>query len=206
MKHVLGDASRLRVPLDDRRAALLLAFTDLLAERAVPLGLVGGSDRGRLYRRHVLDSLGAAAAFEPGDRAALDLGSGAGLPGVVLAVALPGVRFVLLEPRARRAGFLELAVDRLGLENAEVRVARAEDLVGEAPGVDVVTARAFAPLPRSWAAAHPLLRPGGRLVYFVGERTGDPGAEARAVADPESPTEVRTVLEKERRLAIMVRG
>lgn len=199
------DAAGFGVRLSERQGRLLVRLHDLLLERAVPLGLVGERDAGRLYERHVLDSLAAAAAFEPSDRLAYDLGSGAGLPGLVLAIALPGCRFVLVEPRRRRAGFLELAAERLGLGNVSVAVARAEDL-GEGEG-DVVTARAFAPLERSWRAAFRLLRPGGRLVYFAGRGLRDPLAAAASVAAPEPPGEISLlrVLESAPPLVIMAR-
>jgi 16S rRNA (guanine527-N7)-methyltransferase len=149
------------------QAAQLADFESLLRDKAIPLGLISQGDERDLHERHILDSLRAAALFRPNDTRALDLGSGAGLPGIVLAIALPRCRFVLAERRRRRAGFLELAVDRLELPNAEVAVARAEELTGE---WDVATARAFAPPARAWRIAHRLLRPGGRLIYFAGSR------------------------------------
>ena len=149
------------------QAAQLADFEALLRDKAVPLGLVSQGDADDLHERHILDSLRAAPLFRPNDTRALDLGSGTGLPGIVLAIAVPRCRFVLAEPRRRRAGFLELAVDRLELPNAEVAVARAEELTGE---WDVATARAFAPPVQAWAIGQRLLRPGGRLIYFAGSR------------------------------------
>ncbi len=120
----------------------------------------------------------------PRDRDAYDLGSGAGLPGVIVAVAWPELLVTLVESRRRRASFLELVVDRLGLGNVRVEAVRVEDL---AEPVDVCFARAFAPLERSWRASEPLLRsPGGRLVYFAGR-----SAQARAQAPPGVLVEVR---------------
>jgi 16S rRNA (guanine527-N7)-methyltransferase len=165
----------------------LRRYAAMVADRAVPLGLVAEGDRDLVWERHVRDCLRATAAFRPEDRVALDLGSGAGLPGIVLACALPDRRFRLVEPRRRAAAFLELAVERLGLTNVEVLIARAQDLEDRA---DVVTARAFAPLDRTWASAWPLLGPGGRLVYFAGEGMTDPTAHARTIFSPEPPAEV----------------
>jgi 16S rRNA (guanine527-N7)-methyltransferase len=153
-----------------------------LQDRAIPLGLVAASDADRLYERHLLDCLRAAWAFRPEDGVAFDVGSGAGLPGIVLACVFPQRRFRLVEPRRRAAAFLELAVDRLGLDNVDVAIRRAEDVDDHA---DVVTARAFAPLHRTWATAVPLLRPGGRLVHFAGQRLRDPATAARGIRDPE---------------------
>jgi 16S rRNA (guanine527-N7)-methyltransferase len=166
----------------------LAEYESLLRSRAVPLGLVAESDVDRVGERHVRDSLRAAAVLSEGDALACDIGSGAGLPGLVLAIARPEVRFVLLEPKQRAVGFLELAVDRLGLSNVEVRAERIEDVDLEA---DVATARAFGSLERSWQAAVPVLRPGGRLIYFAGEGLEDPEGAARAVMVPEQPESVR---------------
>ena len=133
------------------------------------------------------------------DDVACDLGSGAGLPGIVVAVAEPWVRVLLVESRAKRAAFLEFAVQELGLSNAVVVVGRAEVLRRE---VDACFARAFAPLPLAWSVARGVLRPGGRLIYFAGAELADPavpdGAALEAV--------VRTpVLESAGPLVIMTR-
>ncbi len=168
----------------------LQAFAELVKERAVPLGLVADSDVGRIHDRHVLDCLRAVAAFRPEDRVAYDIGSGAGLPGIVLACALPDRRFLLVDPKRKAAGFLELAVDRLGLRNVEVLLRRVDQL-GEP--ADLATARAFAPLPRAWHVACSVLRPGGRLVYFAGQGLEDPEAVARSLVEPEPPGEVEVL-------------
>jgi 16S rRNA (guanine527-N7)-methyltransferase len=99
-----------------------------------------------------------------------DVGSGAGLPGLVWAIARPDLRLVLVEPLLRRSTFLQEAVDTLGMQ-AQVTVwrGRAEDAVGAIPVLDVVTARAVAPLPRLLGWTIPLLRPGGQLIALKGE-------------------------------------
>ena len=167
----------------------LAEYESLLGSRAVPLGLVAESDVGRLGERHVRDSLRAAAVLSDSDSLVGDIGSGAGLPGLVLAMARPDIRVVLIEPKQRAVGFLELAIDRLGLSNVEVRADRIEDVDVDLE-VDAATARAFGSLERSWAAAVPVLRPGGRLVYFAGEGLEDPEGVAMAVTDPEQPESV----------------
>jgi 16S rRNA (guanine527-N7)-methyltransferase len=190
VKHRLGeDAQAIGVRLDERSEARLLLYLTLLRDRAVALGLVSASDSDRLYDRHLLDSLRAHGAFTPDARLAVDLGSGAGLPGVVLASTLPRCSFLLIEPRRRAVAFLELAVERLELPNVEIFAAPAGEVNAAA---DVATARAFGPIDRSWAAAWPLLRPGGRLVYFAGRGLRDAAAAARALRDPEPPFDVRT--------------
>ena len=165
----------------------LAEYESLLGSRAVPLGLVAESDIDRLGERHVRDSLRAAAVLSDSDSLVVDIGSGAGLPGLVLAIARPDIRVVLIEPKQRAVGFLELAIDRLGLSNVEVRAERIEDVDLEA---DAATARAYGSLERSWQAACKVLRPGGRLIYFAGEGLGDPEGAAMAVTDPEQPESV----------------
>jgi 16S rRNA (guanine527-N7)-methyltransferase len=161
----------LGVDLDEDRAVRLLGFERLLADRAVPLGAVARSDAGRIRERHILDCLRAAPYVRTAGLA-YDLGSGAGLPGIVLAIALPEVRVVLVERRANRAAFLELAVENLRLSNAEVTTG---PIGGLAEPAGACLARAFAPLERSWEAAERLLRPEGRLVYFGGRELGEAG-------------------------------
>jgi 16S rRNA (guanine527-N7)-methyltransferase len=186
VKHLPRDAARFGLTLSDQQVDRLRTFLRLLRDRAIPSGLVAASDRNRLYSRHLLDCLRAAGLFKETDLRACDLGPGAGLPGVVLAVALPGCRFALIESKRRAAGFLELAVERLDLKNVEVVVARVEDVRQQ---VDVATARAFAPPERSWAAAHPVLRPGGRLIYFGGGGLADDPIER--LDEPEPPASIR---------------
>jgi 16S rRNA (guanine527-N7)-methyltransferase len=162
-----AQARSLGVVLDPSQASRMTRFEELLADRAIPLGAVSPSDAPRIRERHILDSLRAAPVVEGADLAA-DLGSGAGLPGVVVAIALPRVRMLLVERRPRRAAFLELAVEELEVSNATVFAGR----VAEMPGpVDVALARAFAPMDEAWAQARGILRPGGRLVYFAGGET-----------------------------------
>jgi 16S rRNA (guanine527-N7)-methyltransferase len=160
VKHLPEDAARLGLSLSPLQVERLRSFLELLRERAIPAGLVAASDQKRLYQRHLLDCLRAASLFQADDQKACDLGSGAGLPGIVLATALPRCRFFLIESRRLAAGFQELAVERLRLDNVSVVVDRIESV---RPQADVATARALAPPARSWAQAPPLLRRGGRL-------------------------------------------
>lgn len=153
--------------MDSAIAPRLQEFERLLRERAIPLGFVAKGDAERLAERHVLDSLRAAPLVPSSARSAYDLGSGAGLPGVVLALALPDLHVILVEAQERRAGFLEYAVSTLGLANADVHVGRAEDLRDP---VDVCLARAFGPLEPTWSMARRLLHPGGTLIHFMGAR------------------------------------
>jgi 16S rRNA (guanine527-N7)-methyltransferase len=154
-------------PSDDEIAELL-AFEDLLRDKAIPLGFIAASDADRLLQRHILDSARGAAVATPSDRTGIDLGSGAGLPGLVVAMLVPQLQMTLVESMRRRVAFLEIAIERLGLENVRIAAMRAEELP-ESSQVDLCFARAFAPIERSWAVAERLLSPErGRLVYFAG--------------------------------------
>lgn len=204
MKHPSKDIGELRsvserlgVPITEDQASRLLDFERLLRERAIPMGLVAESDAPRLRERHVLDCLRAVATVRAA-ASAYDLGSGAGLPGVVIAIAAPALRMGLIESRRRRVSFLELAIEELGLANARVIHLRAQAV---AEAVDLCFARAFAPLPEAWAAAARLLSPGGRLVYFGGvPRRGEVPGDARVLEVLSS-----AVLESAGPLVIMTR-
>lgn len=170
----LGDAARsIGVELDGDAVGRLLVFEEILAERAVALGLVARSDRDRIRARHILDCLRAVLAVRADDTLAYDLGSGAGLPGVVVAIACPALHVGLVEPRRGRVAFLELAVERLGLRNVSVLGRRIQEVTEAA---DLCFARAFAPCRVAWEAALPRLRAGGRLVYFAGAGSARPEA------------------------------
>ena len=171
-----------RPPTTSPRNALLESFAELLRSRAVPLGLVSASDAGRIMDRHISDSLRAIRCLRPADRDLIDVGAGAGLPGIPVAIAEPERHVVLVEPLAKRAAFLELALERLGLRNVEVRVSRAEDI--ELQG-DACFARALAPPAKSWDLTRHLLKADGRLVYFAGRswsQASDADLRARGVA------------------------
>jgi 16S rRNA (guanine527-N7)-methyltransferase len=160
---VFGDA----LPLAEQYVARL-------ATDGVTRGLIGPREVPRLWERHLLNSAAVAEAVAPGARV-VDVGSGAGLPGIPLGLARPDVVLTLVEPMARRVEFLEEVVtgvaEPAGLRWRVVR-GRAEDKsVAQAVGpVDVVTARAVAPLPRLVGWCRGLMRPGTQLVALVGSR------------------------------------
>jgi 16S rRNA (guanine527-N7)-methyltransferase len=145
-----------------------------LADDGVARGLIGPREVPRLWERHVLNSAAVAEAVPAGARV-VDVGSGAGLPGIPLGLARPDITLTLVEPMARRVEFLEEAVRELAVDGAPVwRVVRGraeERAVITAVGpVDVVTARAVAPLPRLVGWCRGLLRPGTQLVALVGAK------------------------------------
>lgn len=140
-------------------------FAANLADQGEKLGLIGPLELPRLWSRHILNSAIVAPLLRPGRVG--DVGSGAGLPGLVLAIARPDVSFVLIEPMERRVAWLNDQVSALGLQNVEVQRARAEEVRLASP-LDQVTARAVSALRKLIPLTAPLLRPGGELVLMKG--------------------------------------
>jgi 16S rRNA (guanine527-N7)-methyltransferase len=155
-------------------------FAELLATDGVMRGLIGPRETERLWDRHLLNCA-VVAELLPERGVLVDIGSGAGLPGVVLAMLRPSLEVVLLEPLLRRSVFLEECVAELGLSNATVVRARAEEKAAARIQADVATARAVAPLDRlaDWAAR--LLRPGGELLAIKGQSAAEEIAAAQGV-------------------------
>jgi 16S rRNA (guanine527-N7)-methyltransferase len=153
-------------------------YAQLLAGAGVERGLLGPNEVPRIWERHLLNSA-VVAELVPGPCSLVDLGSGAGLPGIVLALLLPDSEVILLEPALRRATFLEECVAELALANARVVRARAEQMAGEL-AADVVTARAVAPLDRLAALAVGLLKPGGILLAVKGAKASAEVRDAQA--------------------------
>lgn len=145
------------------------AFTAALAEQGEERGLIGPLEPPRLWSRHILNSAIIAPAFH--GRVA-DIGSGAGLPGLVLAIARPDVEFVLIEPMERRVTWLQEQADALGLSNVTVVRSRAEDW-SDGPVFDAVTARAVSALRTLIPLTAPLVADGGELILMKG--AGAPG-------------------------------
>jgi 16S rRNA (guanine527-N7)-methyltransferase len=154
-------------------------YAGLLATDGVTRGLIGPRETERLWDRHLLNC-GFTAELVPDRGKLVDIGSGAGLPGIVLALLKPSLSIVLVESMLRRCVFLEECAGGLALENVEVVRGRAEDLAGSIRA-DVVTARAVAPLERlvGWAAG--LLRPGGEILAIKGQSAEEELAAARPV-------------------------
>lgn len=151
------------------RIEVARAFTDALARVGEERGLIGPLELPRLWTRHILNSVIAAPLFHG---AVADIGSGAGLPGLVLAIARPDVRWTLIEPMERRVTWLREQVADLALENVEVLRSRAEDVrrLGE---FDVVTARAVSALRTLIPLTAPLVRDGGELTLFKGQNAAN---------------------------------
>lgn len=139
-------------------------YADLLAEHGEVLGLLGPSEYERLWTRHLINS--ALIAPLLAGRVA-DVGSGAGLPGIPLAIARPDIEFTLIEPMERRAQWLQRVRDELGLDNVEVVRARAEEIPDQTT-FDQVTARAVAALSKLIPWTAPLVRYDGELLLLKG--------------------------------------
>lgn len=151
-------------------------YVELLAGPGLARGLIGPREVPRIWDRHVLNCAVVVDAV-PTDASVADVGSGAGLPGMVWALMRPDLKVTLVEPLLRRTRFLDEAVAQLELENVTVLRGRAEDVAHEL-AVDVVTARAVAPLVKLARWTLPLLRPSGRLLALKGESVNDEVAAA----------------------------
>jgi len=154
-------------------------FAALLREQGELRGLLGPREQSRLWERHLLNSA-AVVQHLPRTGAIADVGSGAGLPGIVVAAMLPEAELVLIDPMERRTQWLEEVVAELGLSNVRVVRARAEELDG-ALEADAVTARAVAAMDKLARWCLPLLRDGGTLVALKGRSAGDELEKAKYV-------------------------
>ena len=168
-------------------------YAQLLAGVGVERGLIGPREVERLWDRHLLNSAAVSELLESGDRV-VDLGSGAGLPGIPLAIARPDLHVVLVEPLLRRSNFLVEAVALLHLPVEVVR-GRAEEpaVVAGVGGADAVVSRAVAPLNKLAKWSLPLLRPGGRMLAIKGEMAAQEVGEHRRVMNALGAADVRVV-------------
>jgi 16S rRNA (guanine527-N7)-methyltransferase len=146
------------------------AFAQKLANDSDDLGLLGPRELDKIWSRHILNSAVVAEIVKPGDHVA-DVGSGAGLPGIPMAIALPEGHFVLIEPMERRSNWMLEVIQELGLTNCEVRRARAEEVLDLK--FDIVTARAVAALDKLLRLTVPLLKPGGSLIALKGSKAAE---------------------------------
>ena len=178
---VFGD----RLPLAD-------GFARLLAKHSDELGLLGPRELPKLWSRHLLNSGIIGRLLETGERV-VDVGSGAGFPGIPMAIARPDVAFDLVEPMERRSSWLERVVSELGLENVTVLRTRAEDL-GKSD-YNVATARAVAPTDKLLKLLVPLVRTGanGRVIAIKGQRVTQEIEEAKRVIQKLKLDEVSTL-------------
>jgi 16S rRNA (guanine527-N7)-methyltransferase len=160
------------------RLELAERYAALLATDGVVRGLIGPREGPRLWERHLLNCA-VLGELVPDGAMVADIGSGAGLPGIVLAIARPDLAVTLVEPLLRRTTFLEEVLTTLGLDRVEVHRARAESLHGSRT-FDVVTSRAVAPLERLLAWSMPLVAPTGAMVAMKGSSAAE---EVEAAAE-----------------------
>lgn len=156
-------------------------YVDILANRGIDWGLLGSGERNRLWERHILNSV-AVAGLIPEGASVADVGSGAGLPGIPLAILRPDLQVTLIEPMLRRQRFLNLSIEELGLSGRVLTLqARAEDITTM---FDVVTARAVAPLWRllTWTAQ--MFMPAGNLLALKGDHANAELQEASGQSWP----------------------
>lgn len=161
----IEDEPAVAAQLVGERIDVLRRFTAALGAHGEERGLIGPLEPPRLWSRHILNSAIVAPLLRPGRVG--DIGTGAGLPGLVLAIVRPDVEFVLIEPMERRVAWLEEQASELDLENVTVVRARAEDVRLEEP-LDQVTARAVSALRTLLPLTAPLVRAGGELVLMKG--------------------------------------
>jgi len=164
-----------------RRLPLARRYAEMLATDGVVRGLIGPREAPRIWDRHLLNCA-TVAEIIPDKSSVTDVGSGAGLPGLALAIARPDLAVVLVDSLARRTTFLTEVVTALGLaDQVSVVRGRAEELAAELAPADVVTARAVAPLDRLAAWCLPLAATGGRLLAIKGVGAAEEAAAHRAV-------------------------
>ena len=152
------------------------SFAQTLANDSDELGLLGPRELDKLWSRHILNSAVVAELVRPGDKVA-DVGSGAGLPGIPMAIARPDAEFVLIEPMERRSSWMLEVVEDLGLKNVRILRSRAEDVTEQ--DFDIVTARAVAALDKLLKMCVPLLKPGGALIALKGSKAAEEMANAK---------------------------
>lgn len=170
-----ADAASLDVALTTGQAAQIIQFGELLLRWNRAFNLISRKDEDRLYHRHLLDSLSVAPWLS--GRRVMDLGTGAGLPGIPLAIARQDLTFTLLDRSERRIRVVRHVIRELGLENVEAVCADIETLAAETV-FDVVVTRAVAGLAVAWGLARSSIRCGGRLLLMEhGQRDKAP-AEA----------------------------
>lgn len=153
-------------------------YAQLLVRDGDLLGLLGPREMPKLWTRHILNSA-VVAELVPNGASVADVGSGAGLPGIPMAIAQPNAHFTLIEPMERRSDWLLLVVEQLGLRNVTVLRARAEE-VGEV--FDLVTARAVSALPKLLRLTVPLTRHGGAIIALKGGKAQEEVEESRKLS------------------------
>ncbi len=168
----------------------LSKFADILAQDGVRLGLIGPREVERIWDRHILNCAALTQLIQDG-QSIIDIGSGAGLPGIVLAILKPNSKVILIEPMQRRTDFLTQVKADLGLTNVEIIRGRAE---GQKVTAQIVSSRAVAPLGKLLAWSWPLVEKGGKVLAIKGEKALEELENAQKVISflKDSPATITT--------------
>ena len=189
------EAERLGAFLSDSQVDQMDAYVSELVRWSKRMNLIGANTQGEILERHVLDSLAPAATirkFNPSPKI-VDIGSGAGLPGIPLAIAIPEAKLMLLEPRRKRANFLRAACRECFTWNIQVESVRAEDFQpGDEDCFDIAVSRATVPPEELPGATEHLLKPGGLLVGFTTDRKAAKEEAPRGFSRPQISPYQRT--------------
>lgn len=169
------------------RLEVVSTYVDMLSDAGVVRGLIGPREVPRLWERHILNC-GVVAPALPAGASVADIGSGAGLPGMVWAIARPDVAMTLIEPLLRRTSFLEEVASDLGVDNVTVLRSRAEDVRTQ---YDIVTSRAVAALDKLARWSLPLVRPGGQMWAIKGSSAAEEIREAQSTVRAAKGTNAR---------------
>lgn len=194
MKHMtVARAPDIAPAVFGARLDIAQQYAEILAGAGVEQGVIGPHEAGRLWDRHLLNSAAIAELLGVGERV-VDIGSGAGLPGLPLAIARPDLRLVLVEPLLRRSEFLQTVVAELGLPVEVVRGRAEDDAVRRGIGeMDAAVSRAVAGLDRLTKWSLPLLRHGGHMIAIKGERAREEVHKHRRVMTALGAVDVRVV-------------
>ncbi len=202
-------AAEFGAPLDDRQVALLARMTALLMEWNARFNLTAIRTVDEILDKHILDSLGGHRHFGAQDFI-LDVGTGAGFPGLVLKIAGPDRRLLLIDGTGKKITYVQAVIRELGLERIAAMQQRAEDpafRMGLRESLDAVTARAVAKADELVRLGEPYLKPGGRLVLYKGPAEADAIAAARYPGfEPPSVHAYRLPAGDERALAVLTRS
>lgn len=167
-------------------------YVEWLVGAGVERGVIGPREPDRIWSRHILNCVVLSSVIAA-DATVVDVGSGAGLPGIPLAIARPDLQVTLVDPLERRTAFLDEVVASLGLTNVRVIRGRADEVVDRCGGADVVTSRAVAPLAKLMAWSVPLTRAGGEILALKGASAADEIERDRAAVESLGVVELSVV-------------
>ena len=164
------EVERLGISVEDQQMELLEKFYQLLIETNKTMNLTRIVDKKEVYLKHFYDSLTIVKIFDLNKaNTLLDIGSGAGFPGIVLKIFFPHLKITLIDALQKRINYLNKVIEALSLENISAEHLRAEELIRQQKTFDVVTARAVAALPKLLTWAMPLVSSQGAFIAMKGK-------------------------------------